>query len=86
MAPHLRNALCESHAPRTDDSLGVVPYCAVRVGLSGLCASEWFNPLAHLLASHQRGARRQTGSLLASSGILGRIRVNGAEPTSDRGR
>ena len=57
---------CKSVSPRADDSLGVVPYCAVRVGLRGLCASARLNPLAF----HNRRTRRQTGGLLVSSGIL----------------
>jgi hypothetical protein len=47
-----------------------VPDFAVRVGLRGLCTSERLNPLVGLVAFHNCRTRRQTGCLLASSGIL----------------
>src|ERR1700722_2206629 len=61
---------CKSLSPRPDDSLGVVPYCAVRVGLRGLCASKRLNPLVEVLAFDHHRTRRQTGGLLAGGGIL----------------
>jgi predicted small integral membrane protein len=39
---------CKSLSPRADVRRGVVPDCAVRVGLCGLCTSNRLNPLVGL--------------------------------------